>query len=164
MPSSIDITLTVVPSLIDIIVNRTVVPRLILLSVVPLCNWCYCRCAIYWYYCCCCCLYYCTVDIVVVVAACIIVPCCNPPWLILLLLLVLLVVVVNRCCLPLPYVLTHKLANGNTLAANVMSIVLYKYSGSPQGPSPRFSREQYAMCVPTQGKSRWTKTELNRSS
>ena len=36
------------------------------------------------------------------------------------------------------------LANGNTLAANLMSIVLlYKYSGSRQGPSPRFSSEQY---------------------
>ena len=52
------------------------------------------------------------------------------------------------CCLPIPCVLTHKFANGNTLAAIVMAIdLLYKYSGSQQGPSPRFSSEQYAVCV-----------------
>ena len=42
------------------------------------------------------------------------------------------------------------LANGNTLAANLMSIVLlYKYSGSRQGPSPRFSSEHYNVCPDT---------------
>ena len=47
----------------------------------------------------------------------------------------------------LTLVLTHKLANGITLSANIMSIVLlYKYSGGPQGPSPRFSSEQCFVC------------------
>jgi len=35
------------------------------------------------------------------------------------------------------------LANGKHSGRNLMSIVLlYKYSGSQQGPSPRFPREQ----------------------
>ena len=47
----------------------------------------------------------------------------------------------------LTLVLTHKLANGITLSANIMSIVLlYKYSGGQQGPSPRFPSEQCFVC------------------
>ena len=47
----------------------------------------------------------------------------------------------------LTLVLTHKLANGITLSAIIMSIVLlYKYSGGQQGPSPRFPSEQCFVC------------------
>lgn len=54
-----------------------------------------------------------------------------------------LVVILFRLTL----VLTHKLANGITLSANIMSIVLlYKYSGGQQGPSPRFPSEQCFVC------------------